>query len=100
MGNNYEADRLQENDDDIITLLTADGDEVDFKKVIEITHLFKKYYILQPFDIIDGVGEDEALVFKVKKDKDGCEHFNVELNDRIVDAVFKKYNKIMDKRER
>ena len=42
------------------------------------------------------MSEDEAFVFKVTRGEDGNEQFEIELDDEIIDAVFKEYNRLLD----
>ena len=85
-----------ENDDDIITLLSATGEEIDFVEIAGIAHKGNFYAILQPAELLEGMEDDEALVFKVSKNDDGNDKFNIELDDEIIDAVFAEYNRLLD----
>ena len=84
-------------DDDIITLTTADGEEVDFVEIAGIAHKGKFYAILQPVELLEGMEDDEALVFEVVRNADGSDGFNVVLDDEIIDAVFEEYNRLLEK---
>ena len=86
-------------DEDIITLTTADGEEVDFVEIAGIAHKGKFYAILQPVELLEGMDEDEALVFEVVRNADGSDGFNVVLDDEIIDAVFAEYNRLLDESE-
>ena len=92
-------DHMQNDEDDIITLMTAEGEEVDFIEVAGIAYRGNFYAILQPVELLDGMEEDEALVFKVSRGKDGEDKFEIELDDTIIDAVFDEYNKLLDEAE-
>ena len=92
-------DHMQNDDDDIITLTTADGEEVDFIEIAGIAYRGNFYVILQPVELLDGMEEDEALVFKVTRGKDDEDKFEIELDDAIIDAVFAEYNKLLDEAE-
>ena len=92
-------DHMQNDDDDVITLMTANGEEVDFIEVAGIAYRGNFYAILQPVELLDGMEEDEALVFKVSRGKDGEDKFEIELDDTIIDAVFEEYNKLLDEAE-
>lgn len=83
-------------DEDIITLIAATGEEVDFVEVAGIAHNGNFYAILQPVELLEGMEDDEALVFKVTKGADGEDKFEIELDDEIIDAVFAEYNKLLD----
>ena len=89
----------EEEDDDIITLLSSDGEEVDFVEIAGIAYKGEFYVILQPVELLDDMEEDEALVFKVKRGEDGEDKFEIELNDDIIDAVFEEYNRLLDEAE-
>lgn len=90
-------DEMEETgDDDIVTLLSADGEEIDFVEIAGIAHKGNFYAILQPVELIEGMDDDEALVFKVSRGKDGEDKFEIELDDSIIEAVFAEYNKLLD----
>ena len=92
-------EHMQNDDDDIITLMTAEGEEVDFIEVAGIAYRGNFYAILQPVELLEGMEEDEALVFKVSRGKDGEDKFEIELDDAIIDAIFEEYNKLLDEAE-
>ena len=85
-----------EKDDDIVTLLSSTGEEIDFVEIAGIAHKGNFYAILQPVELLDGMADDEALVFKVSRNEDGNDNFNIELDDEIIDAVFAEYNRLLD----
>ena len=81
---------------DVITLMTSEGEEVDFIEIAGIAYNGKFYVILQPVELLEGMGEDEALVFEVSKGENGNDKFEIELSDPIIDAVFEEYNRLLD----
>lgn len=90
---------LEEDGDDIVTLLSADGEEIDFVEIAGIAHKGKFYAILQPVELIEGMSEDEALVFLVERGENDEDKFTIELDDEIIDAVFAEYNRLIDEAE-
>ncbi|MBR7182278.1 MAG: DUF1292 domain-containing protein [Clostridia bacterium] len=86
-------------DDDIITLTSADGEEIDFVEITGISLSSGFYAILQPVELLEGMDDDEALVFKVTRLPNGEDNFEIELDDDIVDAVFAEYNRLLDEEE-
>ena len=84
------------NDDDIVTLTSADGEEIDFIEIAGIAYNGSFYAILQPVELLEGMDDDEALVFKVTRDANGEDHFEIELDDEVINAVFKEYNRLLD----
>ncbi|MBE7088615.1 MAG: DUF1292 domain-containing protein [Clostridiales bacterium] len=89
-------DDMEFADDDIVTLLSANGEEIDFVEIAGIAHQGNFYAILQPVELLEGMSEDEALVFKVSRDENGNDKFEIELDDDIIDAVFTEYNRLLD----
>ena len=85
--------------DGIITLTTADGDDVDFIEIAVIPYNEKFYAILQPVELLDGMEEDDALVFNVTRTPDDEANFELELNEEAIEAVFEIYNKLLDEAE-
>lgn len=91
---------MNEERDDIVTLLSATGEEIDFIEIAGIAHNGNFYAILQPVELIPGMSDDEALVFKVSRAENGEDKFEIELDDDIIDAVFKEYNRLLDEMEK
>jgi hypothetical protein len=83
-------------DDDIVTLLSKDGEEIRFIEIAGIAHKGNFYAILQPEELIEGMDDDEALVFKVTRGENGQDKFEIVLDDEIIDAVFKTYYQLLD----
>lgn len=93
---NEKMNRFEE-DDDIVTLMSATGEEIDFVEIAGIAYKGHFYAILQPVELLDGMDDDEALVFEVTRGTDGNDQFNIVLEDEIIDAVFAEYGKLLDK---
>lgn len=91
-----ENENLLNEDDDVVTLLSATGEAIDFIEIAGISHNGSFYAILQPVKLIEGMNDDEALVFKVSKGQNGEDKFEIELDDAIIDAVFENYQKLLD----
>ena len=85
-----------ENQDDIITLMTQDGKSVDFYEIAGIALDSGFYAILQPVQLLEGMNEDEAIVFKVTRGKNDEDNFALELDDSVIAAVFAEYNRLLD----
>ena len=84
-----------EEDDDIVTLLSATGEEIDFVEIAGIAYKGHFYAILQPVELLPGMDNDEALVFEVSR-TDGNDRFDIVLDDEIIDAVFAEYGRLLD----
>ena len=93
------VDHMVEDNDDVITLMSANGEEIDFVEIAGIAYRGNFYAILQPVELLEGMEEDEALVFKVTHGKDSDDKFEIELDDAVIDAVFAEYNRLLDEAE-
>ena len=89
-------EHMEEDNDDVVTLLSANGEEIDFVEIAGIAYRGSFYAILQPVELLEGMDDDEALVFKVSRGKDGEDKFEIELDDSVIDAVFAEYNKLYE----
>ena len=91
-------EEIYENDD-LITLKSADGENIDFVEIAGIALNGKFYAILQPVELLEGMDDDEAFVFEVSRTSDGEDSFTIVLDDDITDAVFQEYYKLLDEAE-
>ncbi|MBO4982920.1 MAG: DUF1292 domain-containing protein [Clostridia bacterium] len=82
--------------DDIVTLKSADGENIDFVEIAGIAKKGNFYAILQPVELLEGMADDEALVFKVERTESGEDKFTIVIDDEIIDAVFEEYYKLLD----
>ena len=84
-----------EDEDDIITLVNEEGEEVEFVEIAGIAYRGNFYAVLQPLELLDGMNEDEALVFKVSKGSNGEDNFEIEIDEAIIKAVYEEYLKLI-----
>ncbi len=91
-------EEIYENDD-LITLKSADGEDIDFVEIAGIALNGKFYAILQPVELLEGMDDDEAFVFEVSRTSDGEDSFTIVLDDDITEAVFQEYYKLLDEAE-
>lgn len=87
-------------DDDIVTLQAANGEMIDFQNVALIAIKGKLYAILSPVEKVEGMADDEALVFECLQDDSGEVTYNIEDNDTIIDEVFESYNKLYNEQNK
>lgn len=97
--NNDELDLLDilldEDNEDPITLYDENGKPFKFDQVAVIPLDEKLYAILKPIDALEGVADDEAIVFSVN-DNDGETSLIVEIDEPIAMRVFDEYYKLLD----
>lgn len=82
-------------DDNIITLTSASGEEIEFEEIAGIAYGGNFYVILQPVELLEGMDDDEALVFKVTRGPNG-DNFQIETDDDIISHVFEEYNRLLE----
>ena len=92
------AKEIYENDE-YVTLKGQDGEEINFIDIAGIALDSGYYAIMQPVELLDGMAEDEALVFKVEKLENGEDKFTIVVDDMIVDEVFAEYGRLIDEAE-
>lgn len=81
--------------DDRVTLTTDDGEDIEFDIVTEIELGDDFYAIMQPVKPLEGVGKDEALVFRIIEADDGDE-YELVIDDDLLDSVFDCYNAMLE----
>lgn len=87
-------DKMIHDDDDVVTLITENGQEIDFIEIAGIAYRGNFYAILQPAELLEGMADDEAFVFRVSTGKNGEDVFDPETDDSIIESVFKEYEKL------
>ncbi len=86
-----ELDQEMEMDVDVITLLDMNNNDVDFYHVATIDYEDKWYVFLQPVKPIDGIGEDEVIIYELGLDDEGDDKFIPIENDELLDKIFQEY---------
>ncbi|MBR2336722.1 MAG: DUF1292 domain-containing protein [Clostridia bacterium] len=82
-------------EDFTVTLVTDQGEEVDFNVIASISLEEKLYFIMQPVELIEDMTEEDALVFEVSPVNDEEDKFDIVTDDKIIDAVFAEYDKLL-----
>lgn len=91
---------LDENNDEPITLYDEEDKGVQFEQVAVIPDNEKIYAILKPIDELEGVADDEAIVFLADYDEDGNTVLLVEKDEETAIRVFDKYYQLLDEAEK
>lgn len=76
------------------------GHDVLFEQVAVIPRDGKLYCILHPITPMEGVADDEALVFYVEKPTLGSPYLKIETDERVVIDVFERYYELLDAQEK
>ena len=81
---------LDENNTDPIVLYNENNDPVQFEQIALIPLDGGTYVILKPVEDIEGIADDEAIVFQITE-LDGEDVLVVVEDDAIIDVVFDEY---------
>ena len=85
---------LDENNTDNIKLFNEDNQEVEFEQIALVPLEEKTYAILKPATEMEGIGENEALVFVIEEiDDEEC--LVIVEEDEIIDRVFEDYYQML-----
>lgn len=87
---------LDENNDSPITLYDEKDKAIKFDQVAIIPLDEKLYVILKPIDEIEGVAEDEAIVFLVDEKSEKDSQLIVVTDETITMKVFDEYYKLLE----
>ena len=80
---------------DIITLYGSNGDRIDFEQIALVPQGEAVYVILKPVTPMEGVDEDEGLVFAIE-DMENDPHLALVTDIEIIDAVFDVYDRLCE----
>jgi len=80
---------------DPIVLYNENNREIAFEQIAVIPLGGEAFVILKPVEPMEGVGEDEALVFAIVEEN-GEEVLTVEERDDVIDAVFAEYYHMLE----
>ena len=83
---NFENVKLEDND----------GKEIEFEQIAVVDYEEKYYAILHPVTKMDGVEEDEALVFLIDEEKDELSYCDDEV---LAQSIFEVYYNSLDEEE-
>lgn len=85
---------LDENNTENIKLYNEENEEVEFEQIALVPIEDKVYAILKPVADMEGVADDEALVFGIEEiDDEDC--LVISEDDAIIDKVFEEYYKML-----
>lgn len=91
---------LDANNKEPIVLTDDNGINITFEQVAIIPYEVgddeRLYAVLKPLDKIDGIEDDEAMVFKVSKNSDGSTFLNLENDELIAIEVFNQYYDLLE----
>lgn len=94
---------LDHDNQEPITLKGEDGRVISFEQIAVIPHEVdgenELFVILKPIDKIEGINDDEAIVFIVDTDDFGNAVLRVEEDDETAVEVFNEFQKLVERAE-
>ncbi len=90
---------LDEENHDPIEVYDENGSKFLFEQVAIIPVGNELYCVLHPLSEIEGVEEDEAIVFKVEADENNFTYLIIETDEEMAMEVFERYYDLLDEEE-
>lgn len=86
-------DRLLDvEDNEPVVLYDENDNAISFEQIALIPYENVLYAILKPIDVMEGVGDDEGVIFAFEENEETNEPFlRVVNDDKIIDKVFAQY---------
>ncbi len=88
---------FDENNTDPLVLYNDDV-KYTFHQIAVIPYNSEIYSILKPVEMIEGIADDEAIVFKVLEDENGDSYLIVEEDENKAKLVFDEYLKLYNEK--
>ena len=96
MKNERFVDKLFGEDEDNVFIKDNDGKEIEFKQVAVVDYEANYYAILEPVTKIDGVEEDELMVFLIDEENDCVVYLE---DEELLEKVFDTFIEMLDDEE-
>ncbi len=86
-------------EDDIVELTTDDGKKLKFYFVGTLEYQGKNYSAFEPAEQIDGIDDDDLIVFELAGDDEETADLLPVEDEAILDAVFEEFCKALEEEE-
>ena len=86
-------------DEDIVELTTDDGKKLKFYFVGTIEYQGKLYSAFEPAEQIDGIDDDDLIIFELSGDDEETADLLPVEDEAILDAVFEEFCKALEEDE-
>lgn len=91
---------LDPKDSSNITLYDEKDNGVEFEQVCLVPLRNQIYCILKPVKALNGLADDEALVFQIYTDEERRDTLIMITDSKIIDEVFDIYYKLLDQNKK
>lgn len=92
-------ENANEFEDDIITLTDDEGNDFDFYHLATLDYNENWYIVLQPVELMDGMTEEDVIIYKLGSDEEGEDTILPIEDDAELDAVFNEFERLMSEDE-
>lgn len=86
-------------EDDIVELTTDDGKKLKFYFVGTIEYKGKNYSAFEPAEIIEGIEEDDLVIFELSGDDEETADLIPIEDDKLLDEVFEEFCRVLEEDE-
>jgi len=86
-------------DDDIVELTTDDGKKLKFYFVGTIEYKGKNYSAFEPAEQIDGIEDDDLVIFELAGDDEETADLLPVEDDALLDEVFEEFCRVLEEDE-
>ena len=81
-----------------VVLYNEKGEAVEFEQIFITPYKNRSFCILKPAQKMEGVGEDEGLVFELVEKK-GQDQLDLITDFELIDAIFDIYFKLLEEQD-
>ena len=85
--------------DDIVELTTDDGKKLKFYFVGTIEYKGKNYSAFEPAEQIDGIEDDDLVIFEVAGEDEATADLLPVEDDKLLDEVFEEFCRVLEEDE-
>ena len=86
-------------EDDIVELTTEDGKKLKFYFVGTIEYKGKNYSAFEPAEQIDGIEDDDLIIFELSGDDEKTADLLPVEDDKLLDEVFEEFCRVLEEDE-
>ena len=83
-------------EDDIVELTTEDGKKLKFYFVGTIEYKGKNYSAFEPAEQIDGIEEDDLIIFELSGDDEETADLLPVEDEKLLDEVFEEFCRVLE----
>ena len=86
-------------DEDVVELVTDDGKKLKFYFVGTIEYKGKNYSAFEPAEEIDGIEEDDLVIFELSGDDEETADLLPVEDEKLLDEVFEEFCRVLEEDE-